>query len=162
MTGCKPQAKKRAFVAFVRPHVKYRATVWNPWLKKDIDALEKIQKRAARWICCHWSKQNYSWLPSYEEACTQLRWHSLATRRTILTCCQVFKIIHKQDSLNLSIYPQLGHMISHCFVPHPTLDIPFLLIAHIYVWITLPSTIAHAQTLCNFKTNIFNHFSITS
>ena len=112
-----------------------------------LGVVEKIQKRAARWICCHWSKQNYLWLPSYEEACTQLRWHSLATRRTILTCCQVFKIIHKQDSLNLNIYPQLGHMIFHCFVPHPTLDIPFLLIANIYVWITLPSTIAHAQTL---------------
>lgn len=38
MTGCKPQAIKRAFVALVRPHVEYCVAVrnnnWNSWLKK--------------------------------------------------------------------------------------------------------------------------------
>ncbi len=36
-----------------RPHVEYCAAVWNPHLRKDVDA-----KRGSRWICCRWSKQN--------------------------------------------------------------------------------------------------------
>ena len=38
MTGCKPQAKKRVFVALVRPHVHVECCaaviIWNSWLKK--------------------------------------------------------------------------------------------------------------------------------
>ena len=55
-------------------HVEYCAPVWNPHLKKDTDALEKIQKRGARWICCRWSQQSHSWSRTYEDACTHLGW----------------------------------------------------------------------------------------
>ena len=30
------------YKVFVRPHLEYAATAWSPWLKNDIDALEKI------------------------------------------------------------------------------------------------------------------------
>ena len=66
------EAKKRAYTALVRPHIECCAPVWNPHLKKDIISLENVQKRAARWICCKWNPDSFSWSRSYDEACNEI------------------------------------------------------------------------------------------
>jgi len=35
----------RAFIVYVRPILEYNCVVWSPSLKKDIDLIEKVQKR---------------------------------------------------------------------------------------------------------------------
>ena len=35
----------RAFVVYVRPILEYNSVVWSPWLKQDIDQIEKVQRR---------------------------------------------------------------------------------------------------------------------
>eukprot|EP00923_Selenidium_pygospionis_P027232 GHVN01048921.1.p1 GENE.GHVN01048921.1~~GHVN01048921.1.p1 ORF type:complete len:158 (+),score=8.04 GHVN01048921.1:119-592(+) len=35
---------------YVRPQLDYCASIWCPWLKKDIAVLEKVQKRAVRGV----------------------------------------------------------------------------------------------------------------
>ena len=34
------------YKTFVRPHLEYCIQAWNPWLIKDKEILEKVQKRA--------------------------------------------------------------------------------------------------------------------
>ena len=39
-----------AYLSLVRPSLEYAASAWDPYLIKDITAIEKIQRRAARWV----------------------------------------------------------------------------------------------------------------
>ena len=34
----------------VRPHLEYASTCWNPYTKRNIDKLEAVQRRAARFV----------------------------------------------------------------------------------------------------------------
>ncbi len=34
------------YTTFVRPHLKFAASVWNPYAANDISVLEKVQRRA--------------------------------------------------------------------------------------------------------------------
>ena len=41
---------KKLFTTFVRPHLEYAQAVWSPHLKKHINLLENVQRRATRLI----------------------------------------------------------------------------------------------------------------
>ena len=47
---CSAKSKERAYKALVRPIVEYSATVWNLYVAKNIQQVEMIQRRAARWV----------------------------------------------------------------------------------------------------------------
>ena len=40
--------KKILYVALVRPRLDYGVQIWNPFLQKNLDILERIQNRATR------------------------------------------------------------------------------------------------------------------
>ena len=47
---CPPACKQQACTSLVRPILEYGAVVWDPYLEKNIDSMEKIQRIAARFI----------------------------------------------------------------------------------------------------------------
>ena len=98
------KAKKRAYLALVKPRLEFSAPVWSPHLKKDISALEKVQKRAARWMCAQWNRQNFTWSKSYDECRRELQWTTLKQRRDILACCQIYKIVNHLDCIPFHQY----------------------------------------------------------
>ena len=47
---CPIDCRQTAYISLVRPIMEYGATVRNPYLKKDINRLERVQHQAARFI----------------------------------------------------------------------------------------------------------------
>ena len=104
MSGCSKQAKSRAYVALVRPQLETSVPVWSPYDKVSCDSIEKVQKRAARWICAKWDKDSFQWSHSYDDCCLELGWQTLRQRRNLLICCQLYKMVNHLDCLVFEDY----------------------------------------------------------
>ena len=85
----------RLYKSLVRPHLEYCIQVWNPFLKRDIIILEKVQRRATKMI---------SELKdlSYEQRLSKLGLISLEKRRVRGDLIQAFKIIKGIDKVSLN------------------------------------------------------------
>ena len=58
MRDCYRDAKTNAYSALVRPILEYSAPVWAPHEQQHINALEKVQRRAAGWVSgARWDRQ---------------------------------------------------------------------------------------------------------
>ncbi|KAI8494635.1 hypothetical protein Bbelb_278610 [Branchiostoma belcheri] len=68
--------KEKAYKTFVRPLLEYASSVWDPYKQKDIDKLESIQRRAARYVL-----NRYHNTSSVTNMLAELGWQPLAERR---------------------------------------------------------------------------------
>ena len=85
MYGCTEKAKTLAYVALVRPRLEYCYVVWTLHTSKNIDLLESVQRRAARWIKSSFDPLTLQWTKSSNECIRDLGWPSLELRRNY-TC----------------------------------------------------------------------------
>ena len=126
MSSCASDAKNKAYMALVRPHLECCSPVWSSHQQSNNEKLEKVQKRAIRWVCnTKWDKENHKWSTSYKNLCKSRNWPTLKVRRTLLTCCQLYKIIHKLDCIEFSKYfgyrsrsRLQGHSLNFLYVRH--------------------------------------------
>jgi ribonuclease P/MRP protein subunit RPP40 len=81
------------FKSLYRPHLEYAAPAWSPYLKKDIQALENVQRRATKQV-----KQLKNL--SYEERLEKLNLPTLEERRTRGDLIQFFKFNSKINTIN--------------------------------------------------------------
>src|SRR5208282_6939318 len=73
------------YKTYVRPHLEYCVQAWNPYLHRDIDCLEKIQRRATR-LVKGFSKK------SYEDRLRLLGFTTLQQRRLRGDLIKMYKI----------------------------------------------------------------------
>ena len=50
LKNCSISCRKTAYIALVRSVLEYRSVVWDPYLTREIDKLERIQRNGARFI----------------------------------------------------------------------------------------------------------------
>ena len=81
--------KASSYLTLVRPIMEYAASVWDPYHLNDILALEKVQRRAARWVM-----NDYSSYSSVSSMLNDLNWPSLHFRRRINRLQIFYKAIY--------------------------------------------------------------------
>ena len=88
--------KVQCYTTVVRPSAEYASQVWDPLYKSDIDLIEKIQKRGARFATGNFNMESGSTALNY----SKLGWSSLEERRL-----QAKLITFQKSKLNLLDLP---------------------------------------------------------
>ena len=78
---------------YVRPHLEYAVQAWSPWLEKDKEVLEAVQKRAARTVTGLRAND-------YEERLQELGWTTLLERRQAADMILVNGVLAGRTDIN--------------------------------------------------------------
>ena len=91
------------YKGLVRPHLEYANQVWAPHLRKDITALENVQRRATRQI------PGFKEL-SYQERLSRLKLPTLSYRRVRGDMIEMYKILTGKYDTRVSNFVNLKKM----------------------------------------------------
>ena len=143
--------KEKTYKAIVRPTVEYCATVWDPHYKTQAATIEKVQRRAKRWVTGRFHNMS-----SVSDMLSDLGWRDLNQRRVDSRLCMAYKIVHsleaipigqfikvQRDGVHLqTIYTKPNYYL-YSFFPHTVSD-----------WNHLPGDTFSAKSLAIFKSRI--------
>ena len=126
--------RETAYFTLVQSQLEYASTIWSPWLCKDKLELEKVQRRAARFVC-----NNYDPMHSVTAMIDELNWQILENHRNNSRLCLLFKIMWQQihvptDRGVARLTLMVGHIFYH--TAHLLLLLSNGMLVHtcIYLW----------------------------
>ena len=147
-----PNSLKMLYLTQVRPLLEYAVPVWDPYFVKDVEALESVQKFAAKMCTKSWQRWSYS------EQLRALNLTTLKERRDYLKLCFLYKVFN-----NLIFFPESPLELrppsatrSHDL----TLDVPFAHTGAFYnsffcqtprLWNELPQEVVTSTSIASFK-----------
>ena len=157
LRSCPQKLKEVAYISMVRSVMEYNA-IWHPHFRKDIDLLERIQRRAARFV-----KTDYNPRSSVTRMMQDLGWSDLAHRRTDLRLALLYKVVFcdyvvmakdlqlvKADKRTRSNHPnKLRHIWADSTEP-----VHFFLVNTMEDWNHLPASVIASPSLASFKTRL--------
>ena len=91
---CGQTTKARAYTTMVRPHLEYASSAWDPHLQKQINQLERVQSKAARFVTGQYQRD-----ASVTKMKSDLGWPSLQGRRFISRISLFYKCVHDQVAM---------------------------------------------------------------
>ena len=160
--GCTEEVKTAAYTTLIRPLLEYAAPAWDSTNQTNAYRLNRVQRQAARFCKNEYSREE----GTVTKILQDLDWKPLETRRKIQRATMLFKIkeglvdIDPKDHLQHQTRQRTrGHQHKYRQIRYNTRrygDTFFP--ATIPEWNSLPSQIAEAPSLDNFKGGIRKHF----
>ena len=148
---------KTLFTSFVRPHLEYVSAVWSPHLKKHINQIEKVQRRATKRV------NGFKNLP-YDERLRRLHIPTLAFRRLKTDMVELFKHLHvyDKDTLLKSFQRLTRPSRKHNFQLLPRvprdgvrgIQTNSFYFRSIDTWNNLPKSVVDSPSVSSFKRNL--------
>jgi hypothetical protein len=84
---CNAAVKSKAYTSLVRPQLEYASTAWNPYTKRNINKIEMVQRRAARFVFNDYSRASH-----VSPMIDRLGWDNLQQRRLLHQATMFYKI----------------------------------------------------------------------
>ena len=89
--------------------MEYACPVWFLHTTKNINTLEHVQLRAARWAAgSRWNMSSHCWSKSSDVCVRELKWPPIHRRHTYFSICQVHDIFHNRNCIAFSDYFDLS------------------------------------------------------
>ena len=98
---CHENIKETAYKAIIRPHLEYASPSWNPYTSRNINKIEAVQRRAARFVL-----GNYNYSPTSgltHDIHHRLKWIPLQHRRALYDLALFYKI--RSNMININFPP---------------------------------------------------------
>ena len=141
-----------AYLVYVRPLVEYNSVIWSPWLKQDIDKIERVQR------CFTKRLFGYS-NSSYEDRLERLHLPSLELRRLHADLVMCYKLVFGHVECKLSDFFTLnssavtrGHMYKlYKHHNHNSARRSFFTERIVNVWNFLPAGTVNFTSLSSFR-----------
>ena len=111
--GCSTKTKETAYKTLVRPTLEYASSAWDSYQQTQIDDLERVQNKAARFVCNQYQRD--ASVSAMKEA---LDWRFLQERRLIARLTLWYKALHGQAAVHIPPY------YKQTPVPSPNSDTP--------------------------------------
>ena len=136
----------------IRPHVEYAVNVWCPYLDRDIEVLEKVQRHATKLL-----PGIRTW--DYTDRLRYLGLQTLRARRLRSDIILVYKMTHGGVDVDVWKYfvpgcaRTRGHNLKFETMVIPRLDIRRHFFSHrvIRLWNSLPYDVVNAPSMVSFK-----------
>ena len=146
----------KLYNSLVRPHLEYCVQFWSPYYRKDIEKLERVQRKITKMIP---RLRNIS----YEERLKELNLFSLSKRRMRGDLIEVFKIFKGFDNINAEDYLTVDRsnitrrrnsfkIIGKRFSSNEAKHFFFNRVVN--VWNSLPSNVVDSITITAFKNRL--------
>ena len=155
--------KYKAYQCLVRSQLEYCATVWDPTLKKDLNSLEQVQRKAVRWACGEYG------VVSVTTLLEKLGWRELADWQRHQCLTLIYKTFHgliaiPPDTISISRASRPAHgSRNHDNLQRPRASDKHSPLWHSFSfrtipeWNNMPVSIAEADSLSTFRSRLEAH-----
>ena len=161
---CKTDAKFLAYASFVRSHLEYAWSSWDPYTEWNKHKLESVQHRAARFVA-----RNYDCSKPGKAIVQELGWETLEQRRKEHSLKLMFKVERGQSGHKMSKYFEQKTVWITCQCRHNKFYVPPQSNTNTYLqsyfpriirkWNALPSELVNSNSLDSFSAGLARHFS---